>query len=350
MEIKKLIQVSETIQYLVSNNITFAMYKLPNSSSIDLVVSLGINKEEYFIIQDFDSSNKENIIEKDIFLQNEQINIPNIKKYIFGKNNYKFNTRKAIVFTKEMYKEYVSAIVEKCKNEEFSKCVPARIIVKNKDDNFCIGNYFIKLVKEYKTAFVNLYFHPNTGLWLGATPELLLKKNGNVFETFSLAGTKLISKNRNWNPKEIEEQQIVTNYILDLLIHNNCEKINTSKVKTIDAGQIQHLKTTIQFHSDKDINSIAKLLHPTPAVCGMPQKKSFDFIITTEGKQRENYAGFIGINFKKEQILFVNLRCMQILEGKFLIYVGAGVTKDSIPENEWTETENKSETLMQFMD
>jgi isochorismate synthase len=81
----------------------------------------------------------------------------------------------------------------------------------------------------------------------------------------------------------------------------------------------------------------------------MPLKNSFDFIKEVEGSQRKNYTGFIGLNFANNQQLFVNLRCMQILKNNFLVYVGAGVTKDSIPENEWFETENKSMTLLKML-
>jgi isochorismate synthase len=47
--------------------------------------------------------------------------------------------------------------------------------------------------------------------------------------------------------------------------------------------------------------------------------------------------------------LFVNLRCMEITTSTYSIFVGAGITKDSIPVNEWKELQNKSETLSSIL-
>lgn len=341
--------MQKTLNYLIENKILFAIYSLPNSSDIYLIVDEQKNTQTGFVIQEFDISNKEIIIGKDIFLKNEEIQIERINhlKNTISKQN---DISEIKIFNQKEYEDYVSLVVEKCKNGEFKKAVPARIIAHSKPSNFDIGAYFLKLVKAYKNAFVNLYFHPTCGLWIGATPELLVKEvRSNLFETYSLAGTKLISKQRDWTVKEIEEQQIVTNYIVDALECNHCDKITTGVVKNIQAGLIEHLKTEIQFSSLEDIESIAKVLHPTPAVCGMPLKNSFDLIKEVEGNQRKNYTGFIGLNIADNQQLYVNLRCMQILEDNLLVYVGAGVTKDSVPEKEWFETENKSMTLLKML-
>lgn len=341
--------MQKTLNYLVENKISFAAYSLPNSSDVFLIVDENKNTKTGFVIQTFDTSIKEIIIGNDIFLKNEEIQVSKVshlKQVDFSKEN-EIETK---IFNQKEYEDYVSLVVEKCTSGALKKAVPARIISKNKPTNFNIGAYFLKLVKTYENAFVNMYFHPTCGLWIGATPELLVKESSlNTFETYSLAGTKLKSKNRNWTAKEIEEQQIVTDYIANTLKVNHCEEIEVSKAKTIQAGQIEHLKSEIRFSSSESIEKIAKILHPTPAVCGMPLKNSYDLIKEIEGNQRSNYTGFIGLNVSDAQELYVNLRCMQVLENSFLVYVGAGVTKDSIPEKEWFETENKSRTLLNLL-
>jgi len=96
-------------------------------------------------------------------------------------------------------------------------------------------------------------------------------------------------------------------------------------------------------------------LHPTPAVCGLPKKITKDFILNNEGYNREYYSGFLGeinkdfVSKENNTDLFVNLRCMQITDNKAFIYVGGGITKDSIPENEWKETVNKSMTIKKVL-
>tara|TARA_B110000037_G_C17116746_1_gene504082 strand:- start:2450 stop:3475 length:1026 start_codon:yes stop_codon:yes gene_type:complete len=341
--------MEKTINYLVKNKISFAAYSLPNSSDVYLIVDEQKNTKAGFVIQEFDTAIQEFVIGKDVFLKNEEIQIQEVthlKQGISRQND----SAEIKIFNQKEYQDYISLVIEKCNKGEFKKAVPARIISHNKPTNFDIGTYFLKLIKAYKNTFVNLYYHPACGLWIGATPELLVKeKIANTYETYSLAGTKLTSEKRNWTAKETEEQQIVTDYIVNRLKCNNCKQIELGEVKTIQAGTIEHLKTEIKFSTTENIETIAKLLHPTPAVCGIPLKNSFDLIKEIEGNQRKNYTGFIGLNSSKNQELYVNLRCMQVLENNFLVYVGAGVTKDSIPEKEWFETKNKSMTLLKMV-
>jgi len=88
-------------------------------------------------------------------------------------------------------------------------------------------------------------------------------------------------------------------------------------------------------------------LHPTPAVCGLPKDKSLELILQTEKHNREYYAGYCGpINYQNKTDLFVNLRCMKILEDQLALFVGGGLTKDSVPTKEWDETVLKAKTLL----
>jgi isochorismate synthase len=94
---------------------------------------------------------------------------------------------------------------------------------------------------------------------------------------------------------------------------------------------------------------LIRSLHPTPAVCGLPREKALQLIEKHETHNRNLYAGLIGYKSKEELNVFVNLRCMQVTENDFLLYVGGGITDQSIPENEWNETENKAKTLMRVL-
>jgi isochorismate synthase len=90
-----------------------------------------------------------------------------------------------------------------------------------------------------------------------------------------------------------------------------------------------------------------QLLHPTSAVCGMPLEPAIDFLRMHEGYDREFYAGYLGpVNIENDISLFVNLRCMKLLDNKAILFAGAGVTVDSVAEKEWEETEIKFRTLL----
>ena len=92
------------------------------------------------------------------------------------------------------------------------------------------------------------------------------------------------------------------------------------------------------------------LLHPTSAVCGMPQEPALDFLRKHEEYDRAFYSGYLGpVNIENETNIFVNLRCMQLLSQKAILYAGAGVTIDSDPEKEWQETEMKLQTLLNVL-
>ena len=216
--------------------------------------------------------------------------------------------------------------------------------------DFELITIFKKLLSAYNNATVYIWFHPKVGIWLGATPETLLKVKDNQFSTMALAGTQLYSGSLDvvWKNKEKQEQQFVTDYIVEKLKNN----VTVSDVKTIKAGSLVHLCTNIYGNLSQQfsLKKLIKLLHPTPAVCGFPQQKTKVFILDNEHYNREFYTGFFGeINIETASSLFVNLRCMQVLKESIVIYVGGGITVDSNPLKEWDETVAKSKVMLKVL-
>lgn len=211
-----------------------------------------------------------------------------------------------------------------------------------------------RLFSAYPSAYRYIWFHPETGLWCGATPEVLLTVKNNLFETMALAGTQPYKEGTvQWRKKEQDEQYFVTEAILDNL-KDYVDDVKVSDVQTIRAGSLLHLKTDIQAKlkdTPHALANIIKTMHPTPAVCGTPQDFSRTFIIENENYSRQFYTGFIGnISNKGASASFrVNLRCMKIKNETATIMVGGGVTKDSNVEEEWVETQNKMQTMLQVL-
>lgn len=254
---------------------------------------------------------------------------------------------------KAAFEKLVQKGIDEIGKKTFHKVVLSREEIVELQD-FDLVNLYKKQLNSYPTAFNYCWFHPEIGLWMGATPERLLKTNGTIFQTVALAGTQLFQENSEviWENKEKEEQQFVTDYILENL------KIVTSEVEvsapySLKAGKLLHLKTDIKgvINQNTNVKELVLLLHPTPAVCGLPKQIAKEFIIENEGYNRSFYAGFLGeINrIENATELFVNLRCMQIKRNldstKAHLYIGCGITKDSNPEKEWQETVNKATTM-----
>jgi len=212
-----------------------------------------------------------------------------------------------------------------------------------------------RLFGLYPNAFRYVWFHPASGLWCGATPEILIKTNGKEFSTMALAGTSIFQEDKDpsWTQKEIDEQRWVVEAIANKL-QPSASVVSVSKIRNHRAGSLVHLRTDFNGVFKKNGSSLATLvgsLHPTPAVCGTPDKLAQRFIVENENYDRNYYTGFLGpINaLRKEARLFVNLRCMQIVDGKVNLFVGGGITSDSVPEAEWKETQNKLQTMLQVI-
>jgi len=276
-------------------------------------------------------------------------------------------------YGKEEHLSLVQNGIKSIKSGHLDKVVLSRVAsadVKNSEPL----EVFRRLYSTYKNAMVYCWYHPKVGLWLGATPELLFKVEGHLSTMISLAGTQPFndSETVSWTKKEYDEQQIVTDYIVNQ-IEPFASKIEVSEVDTVKAGNLLHLKSYI-VSSIKDkgqLKEIIKSLHPTPAVCGFPKQKAKDFILENENYDRAYYTGFLGeLNLKQTKLrnnnrrniensaysavktysnFYVNLRCAQIINKKALVYVGGGITRDSDPEKEWNETVNKTKTIVKVL-
>ncbi|TNJ46403.1 chorismate-binding protein [Tamlana fucoidanivorans] len=269
-------------------------------------------------------------------------------------------------FERKQHIHLVNQGIKAIKSTSLKKVVLSRKETKHLDE-FNLITTFKKLLKTYNAAFVYCWFHPKVGLWLGATPETLLKIEGKNFSMMALAGTQEYQGTLEveWQNKEKKEQQYVTDYIVDNL-KSVTDSIKLSDVETVKAGHLVHLKTMVSARLKDNIplQSIINTIHPTPAVCGVPKEVAKTFILQNEHYKREFYTGFLGeLNAhiilapkgrvrnienrayamtKKSTQLYVNLRCMQIQENQATIYVGGGITENSNAEKEWQETVAKS--------
>ncbi|MGB1448503.1 MAG: isochorismate synthase [Flavobacteriaceae bacterium] len=209
---------------------------------------------------------------------------------------------------------------------------------------------FTRLLTHYPNAFVSYWFHPKTGQWLGASPEQLIALDEGQLSTVALAGTLGRDATAlDWTDKELHEQQLVVESIVDELRQSGAvHKLKIGERTTIKAGQLYHLQTPIRASLEsKKLPTLVQALHPTPAVGGFPKTTAIRYINNKEGYDRAYYTGFLGPFSKGTTAnLFVNLRCGKITPQQLTLFTGAGITAGSIPVNEWDEICRKASTFL----
>lgn len=256
------------------------------------------------------------------------------------------STQKAA--SKATFTRLVKNITVAIHSGAYGKVVAARALSVERPAGFEPPAFFDKLCEAYPAAFVSLTMIPGVGLWIGASPEVLAAQKGDQLITYSLAGTKALSDQTPWGAKEKEEQAIVTDFIRRKLERIPGVEIHTKGPVTREAGSLKHLLTTFTVQAaDMQLwQRAVRILHPTPAVSGMPQAKAVKYIQEEEGFERRFYAGYLGpVNQQGRTDLFVNLRCMEVTPGQLIFYAGCGITADSDPAREWEESERKIAVL-----
>lgn len=385
------ISESEYLSFLigcaVDNNFSVAVWRLPNDELKHLIISRKndviqskLPLEELppgFIVAPFDATDDRIFLKADFsfsFSKNAlrppensletmsqtwlttQLNGQDISKQKYYRLPYRPETTQQAA-----YLDVVARGVQEIEKGTFEKVVPSRTHLIELPVDFDIVQAFQRLCDSYPDALISFVTAPESGSWLGATPELLVSvEDKTVFKTVALAGTQAYTpgtrlKNVGWTQKDIEEQALVERYIISCFKKIRLREFEEHGPKTVIAGNLLHLKS--EFKVDMvstnfpQLGSVMlQLLHPTSAVCGVPLEPSLEFLQINEGYQRQFYSGYLGpVNFRNNIDIFVNLRCAQLLGDKAILYAGAGVTVDSVPEQEWDETEMKLNTLLKIL-
>lgn len=359
----------QRVEEQLSKKLPFVLYRKPNQNNIlgifqhtpKLHVLANRSTETGFIFAPFDDSKISILIPVD-----EQLSADDFKYHEqlgSGKVSISIEAKKA-------HNKIVENAIDQIKKDKLQKVVVSRKIVRS--NTHSATELYQRLLSMYSAAFCYLWYHPKVGLWLGASPEMLLQTNNKQFTTMSLASTQPYVENKipEWGAKEFKEQELVTGYIQEVL-KNKVSSLNKLELETIKAGNLLHLRTKLTGRFTSDLNELIEALHPTPAVCGIPKDAAKDFIQNNENYDREYYTGYLGeLNFKLQRQrndrrrnqenqayksikttsdLYVNLRCMKLENELSTIYVGGGITADSIPEKEWEETVNKSATMLRVL-
>lgn len=345
-------KLCEVVGTALKNELPFVVFTPPGSTLItgyfqkdDRLVPAGNDNSSGFLFAPFSGGHPAVLIPSDTIVCAEvgdlapPASVANQAREITGEDN-----------AREKHNTLLSEALRSLRSGKLDKVVLSRKLLIPRRERDLLSVYR-RLLHRYPGAFRYLWHHPKVGAWVGATPETLLKIEEGMLETMSLAGTQPYegSMDVSWGSKEKEEQAMVTRSILNRL-YPHCLHVQAGDTRTVKAGKLLHLLTPVKAvltSQELPLEQIVAALHPTPAVCGLPRKKAKKFILEHEGYDRKYYTGYLGPVTKQGSAeLYVNLRCMEITDENFSIYVGGGITKDSDPDAEWEETVNKSKTML----
>ncbi|WP_439489056.1 chorismate-binding protein [Algoriphagus sp.] len=389
---------SEILQLLVQLGLTsggsFALWRKPKSNTLEIVlddtaepikVDLNIEKlEPGFIIHPFaDQTDKKAFFIKANKYFSFQLDTPltsdelpewakvqlknqlslspqDIRDELVSRTMTAHTQSSKISEEKDHFTQLVDKAIQAIQENQLEKVVPARTKTIPIPTDFDLSCTLLSMMEAYPNAFINFFHLPNVGTWIGASPETLIETKGDIFTTMSLAGTQKATgdnplKSVAWTQKEIEEQALVSRYIVSCFKKIRLREYEEHGPKTVVAGNLLHLRSDFRINMQEtgfpELGSVMlSLLHPTSAVCGMPRKEAHDFLQEYEGFDRSFFSGFIGpVNLHGSTSIYVNLRTASLHNDKATLYAGAGVTEDSDPEKEWEETELKCQIIGKFI-
>ena len=327
----------EVVQHY-HNKLPFVVFRYPNQSKLTAFLDLGTSAKSKttFIVSPFDSSklvsiHSHRILDADYTLEDSRVR-PNQIDWLDLENKHNNHT--------DLIRKALSHI----QDSPLKKVVLATSLEYHGAASSPFS-YFKRILSEYTNTFNYLLFHPDYGVWMGATPERLITMSGRHLQTMALAGTRRLESSA-WGNKEREEQEFVVREIMNTLKQYTAKEfINCSDSETIRAGQLEHLRTTITAELSISPIVAAQALHPTPAVGGVPKQMALDFIRIHERLDRSLYSGFLGVVSPEQTSLYVNLRCMSLQDHQATVYVGGGITEKSNPQDEWQEVLQKANTM-----
>ena len=190
-------------------------------------------------------------------------------------------------------------------------------------------------------------FWSNKYAMIGYTPEFLLKSQGGFLSTMALAGTAKNSKTLMTNPKEQKEHKWVVDAIKDILKPLKGYK-RYSETYPYATGRLRHLRTDfyLQLLRKHPFEELVKLLHPTPALGGVPKQKALELLWEWDHSPERAYFGApFGVAKNNTACIFTTIRNVQFTANKAYIGSGCGLVEDSVLEKEWEELKQKRQAV-----
>jgi salicylate biosynthesis isochorismate synthase/menaquinone-specific isochorismate synthase len=259
------------------------------------------------------------------------------------------------------FESAVARAVERIAAGELTKVVLAREVRVHAPGPIDPAPVFDGLRAGFPACFCYLVGTPEL-TFLGASPELLARREGQRVQTVALAGTRRRSADPSvdshlgeqlmQSPKDREEQAIVTRRITRALEPVSVWVRAADEPVLVKVMNVQHLATPIRAQLTEPLSAVevAGRLHPTPAVGGEPRSEALRLIPALEGLDRGWYAGPVGwTDLFDDGEFCVALRCALLRGDVAHLYAGEGIVAESEPAQELEANEAKLQALLPLL-
>jgi salicylate biosynthesis isochorismate synthase len=261
----------------------------------------------------------------------------------------------------EHFESAVTRAVERIAAGDVEKVVLAREVRVHAPGEIDPAPVYDGLRAGFPACFCYLVGTPEL-TFLGASPELLARREGQRVQTVALAGTRRRSADPSvdahlgeqlmQSPKDREEQAIVARRIMRNLDPVSVWVTAAPEPVLVKVMNVQHLATPIRAQLAEPLHAVevAGRLHPTPAVGGEPREKALPLIPALEGLDRGWYAGPVGwCDLFEDGEFCVALRCALLRGSVAHLYAGEGIVADSDPAQELEANEAKLQALLPLL-
>lgn len=249
--------------------------------------------------------------------------------------------------------------LQNIKANKYKKIVLAQALdLTNSVNAFNLRSTLEKLKQDYSNCFIFSLNAGRSSTFIGASPERIFKKDRFAIETEAIAGSKPRSQDTNKDdllgkelinsPKERLEQDLIIESLVEKLKALGLQPYYKKEPSILKLSTLQHLYTSIVAELNSPLHplDILEILHPTPAVGGMPFEAAQEDIQKLEPFDRNLYAGPIGwLNPRGESEFIVGIRSGVVDGNRARIYAGAGIVESSTPNSELEEIELKLDSI-----
>ncbi len=182
----------------------------------------------------------------------------------------------------------------------------------------------------------HFFIRSGASVFMGATPETLVRWRDGIVEIDALAGSA--RPGVDFGEKEYREHDFVVRDVLRALEGLDVQR--PAEPSVMELPYVRHLHTPVRARTS-DLGPLLARLFPTSAVAGAPRERALEFIAEHEGLDRGWYSGAVGCIGLGEADLAVALRCLLVEQGRARLFAGAGIVAGSDPQAEWEETARK---------